>query len=57
MESGCLSAEGLSSESMAIRLWRDEGASMLTLVVVGVVGGGGIESGRERVEKMEVDRR
>lgn len=57
MESGCLSAEGLSSESMAIRLWRDEGASMLTLVVVGVVVGGGIESGRERVEKMEVDRR
>ena len=43
----CLSAEGLSNESIAIRLWRDEGAFMLTLVVV-------VKSGRkERVKKME----
>lgn len=28
--SECLSAEGLRSESIAIRLWRDEGASILS---------------------------
>ena len=46
MESDCLSAEGLSNESIAIRLWRDEGASILMLVLVG---------GRE-VRRIELDR-
>lgn len=47
MELECLSAEGLSNESMAIRLWCDEGASILTfVVVVGEVGR--IELGREK---------
>lgn len=45
MELECLSAEGLSNESMAIRLWRDEGASILTFVVVVEVGRIGL--GRE----------
>ena len=51
----CLSAEGLSNESIAIRLWRDEGAFMLTLVVVvgGGVGGRRGSGRKERVKKME----